>query len=239
MPANATHAPEEPRSLWLIAAQSAASLQNVGSAIRRCGIVIGAMRMSAPLPADCAAERHQGAPSFISATNCITKLPIPKISREAKISASRSGMSVPYSTRCSRVQNASWLSSDGSPTPRFPACGFGRYFAGAPAVCVSRWCSVQAPQPSFASTLGSNTATVSSAESSPWSSSTASSVAVIDLVIEPTCQRSSTVTWMREPRRRSPPAAAPTSRPSVMTAATTPVSSVSCCNRATRASRCS
>ena len=113
--------------MWVIAAHSAASLQNVGSAVRMCGIVIGAMRMSAPLPADRAAERHQDAPCFIPATNCPTVLPMPKISREAKVSASRSGMSVPYSTRCSRVQNASWLSSDGSPTERFPAWGFGRY----------------------------------------------------------------------------------------------------------------
>ena len=110
-------------------------------------------------------------------------------------------------------------------------------FAGAPAVCVSRWSSVQASQPSFTSNSGSSADTVSSAESSPSSSSTASSVAVIDLVTEPTRQRSSTVTGMPDPRRRSPLAAVATSRPSVITAAATPVSPVSYCSRARWASR--
>ena len=107
MPANATHAPMEPRSLWVIAAQSAASHQNLEPAVPRCGIVIGAIRMSAPLPADRADAFHHGRPACIPATNCRTEWPMPKITRDANACANVCGISRPQSMRCSRVQNAS------------------------------------------------------------------------------------------------------------------------------------
>ena len=69
---------------------------------------------------------------------------------------------------------------------------FGR-FAAAPAMCVSRWWCAQLPQPSAISTLGKSAGNVSCRDNRPLSSSTASSKAVIDLVIEPMSRRSSTI----------------------------------------------
>jgi hypothetical protein len=120
-------------SLWVVIAESAVSAQRRRDGSRRCGTSIGAMRMSAPLPAEATPARCHGRSSNVNrATNCRTVLPMPKICREANSRATRSGTYPPSSSSRSSVQNANCVSSEGNPTRRPSAESVGQVVADLP-----------------------------------------------------------------------------------------------------------
>jgi len=84
------------------------------------------MRINAPLPAERGLQWYHASPASRLESAWRTIDPIPKIWRLAKTSTSRCGARDPCAARCSSVQNASWVSSVGTPTRRYSAYLFGR-----------------------------------------------------------------------------------------------------------------
>jgi hypothetical protein len=66
MPTKATQAAMDARSLWVIAAQSAASTHRAGLGARRCETRTGAMRIRALFPADRAAASGHSRPALFA-----------------------------------------------------------------------------------------------------------------------------------------------------------------------------
>jgi len=64
-------------SLCVTMAASAVSIHKSDVAVRKCGMTIGAIRMSAPLPADATPDSYHGFPDFKLKMNPWTVPPMP------------------------------------------------------------------------------------------------------------------------------------------------------------------
>lgn len=79
MATKAVHQAVEPASLCVIMAQSTVSAHSAADGSPRCGMRAGAMRISAPLPADFGPLSYHGFPDLKFAKNSRTVAPMPKI----------------------------------------------------------------------------------------------------------------------------------------------------------------
>lgn len=105
-------------SLWVIIPPSAVSAQRSGPGLRKCGIRIGAILISAPLPAEHNPHSHQSLPPLRCASARFTVPPMPKISRRRKALTTFGGTNARSATICSRVQNDNWVPSEVIPDNR-------------------------------------------------------------------------------------------------------------------------
>ena len=94
-------------------------VRNGRDAIMETGRRDGAIRISAPLPADFGPHDCQvPVPDLAAATNCLTLLPIPKICSRVKARLTASGLNPPSSSIDSIAQNVIWVSSEGRPSAK-------------------------------------------------------------------------------------------------------------------------